>query len=60
VIQLILRHANVTTTTTYYIKTAPAQVTDAMGKLQEAMLESLSGNELATPAWNATATPAVN
>jgi integrase len=37
VIQLILRHANVTTTTTDYIKTVPAQVTDAMEKLQEAL-----------------------
>jgi len=41
VIQLILRHANVRTTTTYYIKTVPAQVTDAMEKLQEALPESL-------------------
>jgi len=32
VIQDILRHANVSTTNTYYIKTAPAQVTDARWK----------------------------
>lgn len=43
VIQQILRHANVSTTTTYYIKTIPAQVTDAMEKLQEALPESFSG-----------------
>jgi len=60
VIQQILRHANVSTTATYYIKTVPAQVTDAMEKLQEALPESLSGNEVATNGWNATATPAVN
>lgn len=48
VIQQILRHANVSTTATYYIKTVPAQVTDAMEKLQEALPESLSGNEVAT------------
>jgi len=60
VIQQILRHANVSTTATYYIKTVPAQVTDAMEKLQLALPESLSGNEVATQAMNATASPVVN
>ena len=60
VIQQILRHANVSTTSTYYIKTVPAQVTDAMEKLQQALPEVLSGNEVATGTWQATASPAVN
>ncbi|HVO59420.1 MAG TPA: tyrosine-type recombinase/integrase [Terriglobales bacterium] len=60
VIQQILRHANVSTTATYYIKTVPAQVTDAMEKLQQAVPEMVSGNEVATPDWKATASPAVN
>lgn len=60
VIQQILRHANVSTTATYYIKTVPAQVTDAMEKLEQALPESLSGNEVATHAMNATASSAVN
>jgi integrase len=60
VIQDILRHANVTTTSTYYIKTIPAQVSDAMEKLQQALPETLSGNELATETTNATASSAVN
>ncbi len=37
VIQQILRHTNVSTTSTYYIKTVPTQVTDAMEKLQQAL-----------------------
>jgi integrase len=60
VIQQILRHANVSTTATYYIKTVPAQVTDAMEKLEQALPNYLSGNEVATPVADATATPAVN
>ena len=60
VIQQILRHANVSTTATYYIKTVPAQVTDAMEKLQQALPETLSGNEVATRTFNAAASPAVN
>jgi len=44
VIQQILRHANVSTTATYYIKTVPSQVTDAMEKLEQALPKSLSGN----------------
>ena len=60
VIQQILRHANVSTTATYYIKTVPAQVTDAMEKLEQAMPDSLSGNKWATQAPNATVSTAVN
>ena len=60
VIQQILRHTNVSTTSTYYIKTVPTQVTDAMEKLQLALPESLSGNEVATDTWKAAASPAVN
>ena len=60
VIQQILRHANVSTTATYYIKTVPAQVTDAMEKLEQALPDTLSGNELATIAWKHPASPAVN
>ncbi len=59
-IQQVLRHANVSTTSKYYIKTVPAQVTDAMEKLQQALPESSSGNEVAIDSWHATATPAVN
>ncbi|MGC2110251.1 MAG: tyrosine-type recombinase/integrase [Candidatus Korobacteraceae bacterium] len=44
VIQDILRHANVSTTNTYYIKTASAQVTDAMEKLERALPDSLTVN----------------
>ena len=60
VIQQILRHTNVSTTSAYYIKTVPTQVTDAMEKLQEALPVSLSGNEVATDTWKAPASPAVN
>ena len=60
VIQQILRHANVATTNTYYIKTASDQVTSAMEKLQQALPQSLCGNEVATQSWNATATSVVN
>jgi hypothetical protein len=35
VIQRILRHANVSTTATYYIKTAADDVRDAMTKLEK-------------------------
>jgi integrase len=60
VIQQILRHTNVSTTSTYYIKTVPTQVTDAMEKLQQALPDSLSGNDVATDKWKAAASPAVN
>ncbi|HYK35471.1 tyrosine-type recombinase/integrase, partial [Alloacidobacterium sp.] len=45
-IQVILRHANVSTTTTYYIKTAPADAVAAMIKLETAVPEL--GNNWAT------------
>ena len=56
VIQRILRHANVSTTATYYIKTAAEDVRDALSKLEnnipapkslEDTFETL--NERATP-----------
>jgi integrase len=40
VIQRILRHANVSTTATYYIKTAADDVRDAMTKLENRIAES--------------------
>ena len=45
-IQVILRHANVSTTTSYYIKTAPADAVAAMQKLNMAVPQL--GNEWAT------------
>jgi integrase len=39
-IQRILRHANVSTTATYYIKTADADVRAAMAKLENRIAES--------------------
>jgi integrase len=41
VIQRILRHANVSTTATYYIKTAAHDVRDAMTKLENQIAESV-------------------
>ena len=40
VIQRILRHANVSTTATYYIKTAAADVRSAMTKLENHIAEA--------------------
>ena len=40
VIQAILRHANVSTTATYYIKTAAEDVRNAMAKLENQIAES--------------------
>jgi integrase len=40
VIQRILRHANVSTTATYYIKTAADDVRNAMAKLEKQVTES--------------------
>jgi hypothetical protein len=40
VIQRILRHANVSTTATYYIKTAAADVRNAMTKLENHISEA--------------------
>lgn len=45
-IQAILRHANVSTTSTHYIKTAPADATAAMAKLEGAVPRL--GNDWAT------------
>lgn len=55
----ILRYANVSTTSTYHIKTVATSLTDAMEKLEKALPESLSGNEVATGAWKTAPTPAV-
>jgi integrase len=60
VIQDILRHANVSTTATYYIKTVPQQLTDAMAKLENAMPSGLSVNEVSTSEWEQAASSAVN
>jgi integrase len=44
VIQTILRHANVSTTVTYYVKTRDDQTAQAMAKLEDAMPEMLTVN----------------
>jgi hypothetical protein len=46
VIQRILRHANVNTTATYYIKTAADDVRTAMTKLQNSIQDSLQSPEI--------------
>ena len=54
-IQAILRHANVSTTNTYYIKSAADDTRAAMAKLEKLVMgnaeatSSQSGNEVATP-----------
>lgn len=58
VIQQILRHANVNTTNTYYIKTAPADAQAAMAKLQGAVPQL--GNEWATELTSSKESVAVN
>jgi len=58
VIQQILRHANVNTTNTYYIKTAPADALAAMAKLQGAVPQL--GNEWATELTSSEESVAVN
>lgn len=58
VIQQILRHTNVSTTSTYYIKTVPTQVTEAMENLQQAFPNRY--HEVVTDTWKAAASPAVN
>lgn len=45
VIQRILRHANVSTTATYYIKTAAADVRSAMAKLEDSIPAVSEGTE---------------
>lgn len=57
-IQAILRHANVATTNSYYIKTAPADAVAAMHKLDIAVPEL--GNSWATEAHIINAKAAVN
>ena len=43
-IQAILRHANVSTTATYYIKTAAADAQAAMAKLESELIGQSMGN----------------
>jgi integrase len=57
-IQAILRHSNVSTTNTYYIKTAPADALAAMTKLEGAIPEM--GNDWATEKSASQTTAAVN
>lgn len=57
-IQAILRHANVSTTTTYYIKSAPADAVAAMGRLETALPEL--GNNWATNSSAPRTSAAVN
>jgi hypothetical protein len=45
VIQRILRHANVSTTATYYIKTAADDVRNAMAKLENNIAQAQSDTE---------------
>ena len=42
--QAILRHANVSTTATYYIKTAAADTQAAMAKLETELIGQQTGN----------------
>lgn len=57
-IQAILRHSNVNTTSTYYIKTAPADAVAAMGRFEASIPQV--GNDWATPAGFAKPSGAVN
>ena len=57
-IQVILRHSNVSTTNTYYIKTAPADATAAMAKLESAVPQL--GNDWATKTTDSQLPVAVN
>ena len=47
-IQRILRHANVSTTATYYIKTAADDVRSAMAKLEQVVPETVKMPNLNT------------
>jgi hypothetical protein len=58
IIQLILRHSNVSTTNTYYIKSAPADAASAMVRLEGAVPEL--GNNWATEEHSPSASVAVN
>ena len=57
-IQEILRHANVSTTATYYIKIASADAQEAMARLEEAILQL--GNERATESEPSETSVAIN
>jgi hypothetical protein len=59
VIQRILRHANVSTTATYYIKTAADDVLDAMTKLEKHIAEAgqIQSDTKGTPKSNSTVAP---
>jgi len=61
VIQKILRHSNVSTTTTYYIKSTAPDVTEAMQKFEQNLAEKLEGQNLRdsdrTPKQDSGATP---
>jgi integrase len=57
-IQRILRHANVNTTATYYIKTADDDVRDAVARLENQLAESGQvRSAIATPEYSPTAGP---
>ena len=63
VIQRILRHANVSTTATYYIKTAADDVRSAMAKLEDSIPSANPAPEISrdtyrTPNLDSTAVPA--
>src|SRR5262249_45370233 len=57
-IQAILRHANVNTTTSYYIKSAPADAVAAMARLESVVPEL--GNNWATTQSGSRPSGAVN
>jgi integrase len=46
VIQKILRHSNVATTTTYYIKSTASDVTEAMQQFERNIADKLEGQNL--------------
>ena len=48
-IQAILRHANVSTTTTYYIKTAAEDAQATMAKLEQSLLGNKWAMEVVSP-----------
>jgi hypothetical protein len=60
VIQKILRHSNVSTTTTYYVKSTPADVMQAMVQLENSLPKSKGQNlrdSYGTPKPDTGATP---
>jgi hypothetical protein len=46
VIQKILRHSNVSTTTTYYIKSTASDVKEAMQQFEQNIAENLEGQNI--------------